>query len=87
MSPNGFPSTNVGVIIHAEHDSSVGLMPPPVTENTSESTHDRCNMVNATRLDATRLDPGAGHTDSYGDGDGDGDNNGNGWASAAGLDG
>ena len=86
MSPKRFPSTNVGVIIHAEPDSSVGI-PPPVTENTSESTHDRCNMVNATRRDATRLDPGAGHTDSYGDDNADGDNNGNGWASAAGLDG
>ena len=37
-------------------------MPPPVTENTGASSHGVRNMVNARRLDATRLEPQQLHT-------------------------
>ena len=53
------------MIIHAkpEHGSSTdGLMPPPVTENTGTSSHGVRNMVNARRLDSTRLEPQQLHT-------------------------
>ena len=33
------------------------VIPPPVTARTFSSTHDSCNMVNATRLDGKRLEP------------------------------
>ena len=60
MSPNCFPSTSVGLIIHAPPDSVyvAGSRPPPVTAYTSWSRHGRwvdADMVNATRLESQQL--------------------------------